>query len=129
MRLKVIDEILPDEEITVFYGSDFFDDDMINCQCPNRASIKSKRAAYRHRRLELPALPESRLHSRIFNFVFAHGREGSDSPSSIEEIVRGLPNSCLANTGLDSIETPLINFVEGEIDEDLEPGSSVFVEV
>ena len=128
VRLKVIDEILPDEEITVFYGSDFFDDNNINCQCPNHASIKSKRAPSRHRRLELPALPESRLHSRIFNFVFAHGREGSDSPSSIEENVRGIPSSCLANTGLDSIETSLENFVEGENDEDLEPGSSVFVE-
>ena len=73
-------------------------------------------------------MPESWFQFTTFNFVFAHGREDSDSPSSIEDNVCGIPSSCLANTGLDSIETPLENSVEGENDEDLEPGSSVFVE-
>ena len=128
VRLKVIDEILPDGQVTVFYGSDFFDDNNVNCQCPNQASIKPKRAPSRHRRLEFPVLPECRFHSKIFNFVLVHGREGSDSPSSSEENVLDIPSSCLANAGLDSIETLFENFVEGENDEDLEPGSSVFAE-
>ena len=128
VRLKVIAAIQPDEETTVFYGSNFFDDDKVNCQCPNHASIKPKRAPSRYRRLELPALPESRFHCRIFNFVFAHGREGSDSSSSNEENIRGIPSSCLAKAVIGSEETPFENFVEGENDEDLEPGSSVLVE-
>ena len=65
-----------------------FDNDNVNCQCPNHPSIKPKRAPSRHRRLKLPALPETRFHSRIFNFVFAHGREGSDSHSSDDENAR-----------------------------------------
>ena len=128
VRLKVIDEILPDEVITVFYGSDFFDYDNINCQCPNHASIKPKQTPSRQRRIELPALSESRFHSRIFNFVFAHRREVSDSSSSTEENVGGILSSCLANSGLHFIETPFQNFLEGENDADIEPGSSVFVE-
>ena len=97
-------------------------------QCHQFYNVGTKRTPSRHRRLELPAMPENRFHSRIFNSVFAHGREGSNSRSSIEEIGGGIPSSCLANTGLDSIETPFKNFVEGEHDEALEPGSSVFVE-
>ena len=128
VRVKVIDEILPDEEITVFYGSDFFVDNNVNCQCPNHTSIKPKRAPSRFCRLELSALPESRFLFMIFKFVFAHGCDGSDSPSSIEENVRGVPSSCLANAGLDSLEMPFENFVEEENDKDLEPGSSVFAE-
>ena len=114
MRLKVIDELLADEEITVFYGSDFFDDDNVNCQCPNHASMKAKRAPSKHRHLELPELPESRFLTKNFNFVLAHGREGSGSPSSNEESVRGTPSSCLETADFDSKETPFENFVDGE---------------
>ena len=128
MRLKVIDETLPDEEITVFYGSDFFDDNNVNCQCPNHAQIKSKGAPSGHCRVELPALPETRFFSKIFNFVFAHSRKGRDIPLSKEENVRGIPSYWLANFDLDCIDTVVENFVEGENDEDLEPGSSILVE-
>ena len=94
MRLKVINEFLPDEEITetiVFYGRDFFDDNSRNCKCPNWASIKLKRAPSRHRPLELLAVPESCSYSRFFNFVFARGRDGTDSPPSNEENLRAFP--------------------------------------
>ena len=128
VRLKVINEILSDEEKTVFYGSDFFYDNNVNRQCPNHTSIKLKRAPSRHRRLELPPLPESRFRSRTFTFVLAHGREGSESPLSIEENVRGFPSSCLANAALDSIETPFAKFVEADNDKHFEPWSSVVVE-
>ena len=124
VRLKVIDEILPDEQVTVFSGSDFFDDNNVSCQCPNQASIKTKRAPSRHRRLELPALPESQFHSVIFNFVFVHGREGSDSPTSFEKNVLDIPSSCSANAGLDSIETLFVSKTlwKGKMTKILSPG-------
>ena len=71
VRLKVIDEIITDEEITVSYRSDFFDADNVYCLCPNHTSIKSKQAPSRHCRLELPALPEKGFHSR-FSFFCSH---------------------------------------------------------
>ena len=101
VRLNVIDEILPDEEIYISYGSDIFNDGDVNYQCPNHTLIKPERASSKNRRLQFSALPESRFHSRIFIFVFAQGPEGSDSPSSNEEKFRGIPSSCLANAGLD----------------------------
>ena len=104
-------EILPYDEITVSYRSDLFDGDNVNCLCPNHASIKPKRGPSRYRPLELLALPESRLLSRIFVFLFAHGREGSDSASSNEENDCDFSSSCLANAGLDFIEKPFENFL------------------
>ena len=130
VRLTVFNEILPDKKITALYGSDFFDDNKVNCRCPNHASIKPKRAPSRHHRLELDALLGSWLQSRIFNFVFAHGRYGSDSLSSNEENVRGIPSYFWsANAGLDSVETVFENFVEAENNKGLEPGSFVLVEI